>query len=257
MKTSPLQLLAATVLVVFSACSDDKDAPSSSDFKPQVHIKNITIGNSVYSSFSYDSEGRYASFAFDSEPVLTFSYLPFSIGGYFNIYNPIVNKKGHVTSLSVENSDESGTLKATYNSDGYLTRLEISVNGQINTRTATWKDGLLMSITSTGIGYMGLSNAQDYIFEYSRTKPVYNQKAQWSTVLAQSIGENDLCLPLAFCGFLGYAPKQLPQKVTLIEKDDNGNEIDRMTLIFEFLLNSDGTIATEAADGTILNYTYF
>lgn len=258
MKTSPLKLLAATLLIFFSACSDDKDAPSSSDFKPQVRIKSITRGSSLpYSTFGYDSEGRYASFSFDSDPVVTFSYSPFAIGGYFNISNPVINKKGHITSLTIDNSGENGTLEASYDRNGYLTRLEITVDGQTNVRTITWKDGLLMSVKSTGTGYMGLSNAQDYIFEYSRTKPVYNRKKQWSTVLAQSIGENDLCLPLAFCGFLGYAPKQFPQKVTLIEKDDNGKEIDRMPLDFDFILNSYGTIATEAADGTILNYSYF
>ena len=254
MKKSQLKLLAAILLIFFSACSDDKDTPSSPDFKPQVRIKSIH-GSSVYSSFGYDSKGRYASFSFDSDPVVTFSYSPFAIGGYFNICNPVINKKGHITSLVVGNTGEDGALEATYDSNGYLTRLEVTADGQTNVRTITWTDGLLMSITTTGISYIG--NGQDYIFEYSTQKPVYNRKAQWSTVLAQSIGENDLCMPLAFCGFLGYAPKQLPQKVTLIKKDDKGNEINRMSLNFEFTLNSNGSIATEAADGTILKYSYF
>ena len=257
MKTFALKFLAASLLISFSACSDDdKDAPAVPDLKPQVQVKEITRGNSIYNSFNYDTDGRNASFAFDSDPVLTFSYSPFTIGGYFRIDKPVVNNKGHITSMNVNDDGESGTLKASYDGKGYLTQLDLSIGGRTNTRKAVWKDGLLMSVSASGSSYMeGI--VQDYVFEYSGKTPVYNKKSQWSTVLAQAIGENDLCMPLAFCGFLGYAPKQLPQKVTLIEKDENGEEVDRMPLNFDFLLNPDGSIALEAADGTILNYSYF
>ena len=48
MKTFALKFLAASLLISFSACSDDdKDAPAVPDLKPQVQVKEITRGNST------------------------------------------------------------------------------------------------------------------------------------------------------------------------------------------------------------------
>lgn len=238
------------------SCSNDDDEPSMSGIKPRVQLKNLTSNGSIGLQLGYDAEGRYVSVSEGTglSDVLTFSYSPFAIGGYFNVSDIRCTSEGYIRSFTVNEDGEKSYLSADYDQSKHLTRLTLAMDGIKWIMDLLWKDGLLMKTTESVEGQYEYST-YSYEMSYSTTSPDYNRLGQWSTILAQAVGQNDLCIPLTFCGFFGKAPDKFPSKVYCITTDRNGNS-RREQMNFTYTFNPDGSLSTETADGVVVSYNY-
>lgn len=277
-------LAIATMLIcpMMTSCGGDDDDKepgtgggngTSTDFGGNY----LTEVGGIY-NFGYDNQGRcnkiwYASSVFtidyktgkiyyqDSEDSET-ANVKFNNNGSISEYSESYSENGGSYSYS-------GSNKATYNYDkeGHILSIKVtskesgkedgysysySAEGKM---TFTWQSGNLTSgkgvVNFVEDGEKG-TQTTEFSVRYSNTDNVFNQYTL-SLNLGAGLSFDDI--PVAMIGFFGKGPAKLPNYISTVEVDEDGEVYDSSYTV-DATLNADGTISSETINGQRLSYSY-
>ncbi len=276
--------------LTFVSCSDDDDFGEA----PKSGVGVITTddgdrlllsGISGWLSLSYDSDGNLTYF--DGWDVY---YNPFEFVNEYDKYyysreslQFSFNDKGYATKAvyKYEENDDGdtgtgdGTINASYDSDGHLTKMsgsfseEWKEDGYNDKFTSTfsvnitWKNGNATEAkvewsengSEYGESYRSSENAT-YTFSYGNTENKYNQY-----IVALTFDYDDLSeyFDFGFLGYLGKGPDYLPSKLSIdevYEDSDGDDDSYSYSYTYSYTLNSNGTIKTEKENNYTYTYSY-
>lgn len=240
-----LTLSALLTSVPFVSCSDDDDAPNTTD-NPNELPQLISIESYGFAlfTFTYNSSGQLTqikpgSMFADEIGKIEISYNPLKIkiGGIEGeddtlLTNISTNSKGFITSLTCTESGDSFIMNFTYNTSGNLTK--ITYSDDESPMIFTWNDGKLNTVVDD----------ENNRYEYTYTN------------LANTTGTfSPMWEPFGLywmTGLFGTAPTYFPASIAVYED----NELYQVELAYK--INSNGTIAAEQMtnEGETITMTY-
>lgn len=226
--------------------------------------------------FTYDENGKLASMSYRGETI-TLQGDKFSFGkkdgsARVDVY---LGSDGLITKIQFVESDtyetDEGSIEYSYSSDRRLKSINYSVKGtdkyggsygESVKAAYTWKDGNLMQAMIEGNESgqedgesFSESYTQNFTFSYGN---VPNVSKQLPYYMADDITviEN-----IGFCavGLLGYGPNYLPTGYTETESSTEDGKPGKQrthTYTLTFTQNSNGTLKSEARNGSSISYTY-
>ena len=206
-------------------------------------VSSITYNGSTLLSLEYNDLGRVISGS-GRHGGITINY-----GNQLTIYDrsegitytASLNASGYITSMSgTDNDGYADHVNFTYDSDGHLLRMCITVNDDGehdgSTTTQTWQGGNLVSVSLESdeekaqaiISYGDYANAQ-HQFYYTTTS------------------DNELFMILQAAGLLGKFSDKLPVKIqeTITDIEDDDRETSTEVFTYSYMLNSNGSIRTQ------------
>ncbi len=229
-----------------------------------------------YGPFIYDEQGRCIAIGDD----FTFSYNPFKVvrGDRYDdevkmTYSAGLNAKGYLNTIAntyvedygYEKLSTSLKLNLTYDSNGHLVKVagtekgkeeydgetySWSGNGNI---TYTWNDGNLVKAVGTlkGDGY---SSKITITVAYGDE---VNEHQQITAALGTIFEQEDLTEEGCFVGLMGKGTAKLPVSIKYVEEwtEDGDSGVDEFVLNMRYMVNADGTIASEFIDEIYEDYT--
>lgn len=236
-----------TCLMFLSSCGND-DKPENKTYEYSYQFPVLEISCSVdngekepYVIFEYDIYNRITHVTFDDFDMYNFSYDPLNIvcNQFEGISHLSIGKNGYISEVTINDEGQAISLSCEYDKHDHLVSLTRTMGNLSYVTSIEWKNSSIVAVaTRPKEGGM-----EDYpLYSHTAQCSVENSRLQWTTAVAQMIGEEDAFFPLALCGFFGKAPEYLPTMIT--SKSENNSVVTNFTYMF----NNDGTIAIETGE---------
>lgn len=280
--------LMAGVSLASCGGDDDDDSAGSGSAPNTAGVVNKTLGIRLtgYAGYTYyySEDGRLARIS-NGSTIYNFSYSPNKItytddgedveisvsyngSGYITAYNSSASEKEND-----ENWTETSKVSMSYDGSGHLTRLSTSYNNYGKdsegswsesgnaTHNFNWSGNRLTSITESGEdndedGKQASSATFTYSYENATTNPLLQMAPSIAHYLAEIDTDISLEELLAYAGFFGVGPAELPSSLTYRTSEYDGQSTSSGSDSFSYTFNANGSLATARLQDSTHSFSY-
>lgn len=282
--------LMAGVSLASCGGDDDDDSAGSGSAPTTAGVVNKTLGIRLtgYAGYTYyyAEDGRLTRIS-NGNVIYSFSYSPNKItytdDGEDEEISVSYNGSGYITALSSSSSEteedekwtESSKASMSYDGSGHLTKVSTSYNDHGTdsdgdswsesgnaTYTYNWSSNRLTTITGSGEDNdEDGKQASSATFTYSYENATANPLLQMAPSIAHYItGDNEYDISLeellAYAGFFGVGPAELPSSLTYKTSEYDGQSTYSGSDSFSYTFNDNGSLATARLQNSTHSFSY-